>query len=104
MTEEVLFSKFMCKDAQLSNPKRPSGMPNAFFCPPPTLSLGMDESVNLEFDSRVNWTNGLSSMEMKVIVCLFFPPTAPMVRQLQAGGQPAARKNEERSLGGLKFL
>lgn len=29
-TEEVLFSKFMCKDEQLSNPKRPSGMPSAF--------------------------------------------------------------------------
>lgn len=28
--------------------------------------------MNLEFDSRVNWTNGLSSMEMKVIVWLFF--------------------------------
>lgn len=65
---------------------------------PLALPLWTDESVSLEFDSRVNWTNGLSSMEMKVIECLFFPPTAPTVRQLQTGAQPAAR-NHKRLLG-----
>lgn len=38
------YSASLCAKTQLSNPKRPSGMPNAFFfCPPPTLSLSLSE-------------------------------------------------------------